>query len=145
MNIKILNPLIKPEDLKPSTKQSAGLDLRSMHSEEIHNGDVRMIYTGIALEIPEGCFGLIAPRSGLGTKGLVMANGLGIADSDYRGEIKVPLWNRNEYGKPFSIKKLDRVAQIVILTHMDWSKVKITDDLSITERGDNGFNSTGSK
>lgn len=99
------------------------------------------VHTGIAMEIPEGCVGLIYARSGLGTKqGLAPANKVGVIDSDYRGEIIVALHNHS--GEDRRIYNGDRIAQIVITPyiHADFEKA---DELSSTSRGEGGFGSTG--
>ena len=99
------------------------------------------IHTGIAMEIPEGCVGLIYARSGLGTKqGLAPANKVGVIDSDYRGEIIVALHNHS--GEDRRIYNGDRIAQIIITpyVHADFEEVA---ELSDTTRGAGGFGSTG--
>ena len=99
------------------------------------------IHTGIAMEIPEGCVGLIYARSGLGTKqGLAPANKVGVIDSDYRGEIIVALHNHS--GEDRRIYNGDRIAQIIITpyVHADFEEVA---ELSDTMRGAGGFGSTG--
>lgn len=99
------------------------------------------VHTGIAMEIPEGCVGLIYARSGLGTKqGLAPANKVGVIDSDYRGEIIVALHNHS--GEDRRIYNGDRIAQIVITPyiHADFEEA---DELSSTSRGEGGFGSTG--
>ena len=99
------------------------------------------VHTGIAMEIPEGCVGLIYARSGLGTKqGLAPANKVGVIDSDYRGEIIVALHNHS--GEDRRIYNGDRKAQIVITPyiHADFEEA---DEHSTTSRGEGGFGSTG--
>ena len=94
------------------------------------------VHTGIAMEIPEGCVGLIYARSGLGTKqGLAPANKVGVIDSDYRGEIIVALHNHS--GEDRRIYNGDRIAQYI---HADFEEA---DELSSTSRGEGGFGSTG--
>lgn len=100
-----------------------------------------MIRTGIQVEIPQGYFGAVFARSGLSTKqGLRPANCVGVIDSDYRGEIKIPLYN--DSGSTREVHCGDRVAQMVILPY---AKVELeeVDELDNTERGTGGFGSTG--
>jgi dUTP pyrophosphatase len=73
----------------------AGLDLCATEDVALCPGEYRMIGSGVSMAIPEGFVGLVVPRSGLGCKGLVMKHDLGVIDSGYRGEIKVPLYNNN--------------------------------------------------
>ena len=104
-------------------------------------GDTIKIGTGIAIELKEGTFGGIYPRSGLATKqGLAPANKVGIIDSDYRGEIIVALYNHSKF--PQVIKCGDRIAQLIIQPYYSFN-LKEVEELSDTERGDGGFGSTG--
>lgn len=99
------------------------------------------IGTGIAMAIPEGYWGGVFARSGLATKeGLRPANGVGIIDSPYRGEIIVAVHNDTDQIK--TIKNGDKIAQLVILpvVNIIWEKTKI---LNETDRGNGGFGSTG--
>lgn len=99
------------------------------------------ISTGIAVEIPNGFFGAVFARSGLATKeGLRPANAVGVCDSDYRGEYIVALHNDSDI--PRTITPGERIAQLVIIPYLqiDFEEV---DTLSGTERGKNGFGSTG--
>jgi dUTP pyrophosphatase len=104
-------------------------------------GDVTAIETGIAIAIPKGYYGRIAPRSGLAAKkGIhVLA---GVIDADYRGEIKVLLTSTMKSGPPLQIKTGDRIAQL-ILERADTLVIEEVDDLEKTERGEGGFGSTG--
>jgi len=98
------------------------------------------IQTGISIEIPiENCYGRIAPRSGLSIKYGIDIGG-GVIDSDYRGEIIIILFNHGE--KPFEINHQDRVAQLIFETIAETQIVPET-CLSETDRGTNGFGSTG--
>ena len=102
-----------------------------------------MIPTGLYLELPEGTFGMITPRSGLATKfGISIVNSPGVIDCSYRGEIKVILINLGK--EPFKIYNGDRIAQFIL---MNYQKIefRIAETLSETERGIGGFNSTGIK
>lgn len=98
------------------------------------------ISTGISMEIPEGYYGRIAPRSGLAhNHGIdVLA---GVVDSGYRGEIKVILYNTDK-DEVFQVRQGDKIAQIIIEKHYNFELAEV-DDLSSTPRGEYGFGSTG--
>lgn len=99
------------------------------------------IGTGLSIEIPNGWFGAIFARSGLATKhGLRPSNCVGICDSDYRGEYIVSL--HNDTNETQCVNPYDRIAQLVIMPYLEAYFIE-TEDLSNTERGDNGFGSTG--
>lgn len=117
----------------------AGLDLFSIESVEVKPGEVAEIRTGIAVEIPQGYFGLIKDRSGLAARGLhVLA---GVIDEGYRGEIKVIVVNLGN--KPLRIPKGSRFAQLIILPYARNLKVTEAKELAKSERGEKGFGSTG--
>lgn len=125
------------------TEYSAGYDLYSAECMVIYPQDNRKIHTGIAMEIPEGYFGAIFPRSGLATKnGLRLANCVGVIDSDYRGELIVALHNDKNGDEVQIINTGDRIAQLVLIPYLsfDWEEVE---ELNDTDRGDGGFGSTG--
>ena len=108
---------------------------------EIAPGETVFVHTGLAMEIPCGCVGLIYARSSLGAKqGLAPANKVGVIDSDYRGEIMVALHNHSSSVRTISC--LDRVAQIVITPYIR-ADFEEADALSDTVRGQGGFGSTG--
>lgn len=124
------------------TEYSAGADLYALLDEdlEIKPGETVMIGTGLAMAIPTGYAGLIYARSSLGSKkGLAPANKVGVIDSDYRGEIKVPLFNQSKETQ--IIAKNERIAQIIFTPYL---KVNFqeTDELDDTTRGTAGFGST---
>ena len=125
--------------------EAAGADLYACMEETVtvQPGEVAWISTGIALEVPKGCAGLIYARSSLGTKrGLAPANKVGVIDSDYRGEVKVVLLNHSN--DPQSVAPGERIAQLVI-TPVLTPAYEEADDLSDTSRGEGGFGSTGKK
>ena len=107
----------------------------------IYPGEVYWVSTGIALEVPAGCAGLVYARSSMGVKrGLAPANKVGVVDPDYRGEIRVVLLNHSN--QPQTLQPGERVAQFVItpvLTPMYEEVEELTD----TTRGVGGFGSTG--
>lgn len=125
------------------TAGSAGYDLSVCIAGELtlEPGEIAILPTGLAAEIPEGCAGMIFTRSGLGVKhGIAVANGVGVIDSDYRGEIHVGL--RNNGKKPYVIHTGDRVAQLIIMP-VCLPEVREVGDLSHTQRDTDGFGSTG--
>lgn len=124
---------------------SAGGDLYSAEENNITvaPGQTAFIGTGLAVEIPQGLVGLVYARSGLACKkGLAPANKVGVIDSDYRGEIKVALYNHGK--EPQTVAKGERIAQLVIAPFV-FAEYEETDDLSDTARGEGGFGSTGRK
>ena len=107
----------------------------------IEPGEIYWVPTGIALEVPVGCAGLIYARSSMGTKrGLAPANKVGVVDSDYRGEIKVVLLNHSKV--PQTLAPGERIAQFVIAPVLTPSYEEV-EDLTDTDRGTGGFGSTG--
>ena len=126
--------------------QAAGADLYALLEGEsltIAAGETVLIPTGLSVEIPEGYVGLIYARSGLATKkGLAPANKVGVIDADYRGEIKVALYNQS--GKEQTILAGERIAQFVIAPYLT-AQFTEADTLSDTSRGAGGFGSTGNK
>ncbi len=122
-----------------ANKSDAGWDLYSSEKTSVLPNCRRAISTSVALAVPEGCVGLIWPRSGLAVKdGIdVLA---GVVDAGYRGEVKVCLYNCGE--KAFQIESGDRIAQILIQKIEDVELVE-TDNLETTQRGDDGFGSSG--
>jgi dUTP pyrophosphatase len=124
---------------------SAGMDLYAHLDNDymrvIKPHTTEMISVGFAMETPNNTYGAIFARSGLASKkGLRPANCVGVVDSTYRGEVFVAL--HNDTDKPQQIMNGDRIAQMII---MEYPTVEIieTDKLSETERGTNGFGSTG--
>lgn len=125
------------------TKGSAGMDLRAFLTEEITlvPGARYLIPTGISIELPIGYEAQVRPRSGLAIRyGIGMVNGVGTIDSDYRGEIKIPLINWGD--EPFTIQNGDRIAQMIVARHetVQWDQ---TEQLNESERGTGGFGHTG--
>jgi len=138
LKVKLEEGAVLPKHAKPG---DAGLDLSSMESVDIWPGQTVMVGTGVSVEIPEGYFGLAAPRSGLASKfGVTLANAPGIVDSGYRGEIKAALHNMSHM--MHHVEKGERVCQLLIVPVASVTCVQV-DELSETERGDGGFGSTG--
>ncbi len=120
----------------------AGLDLRSSEDVTLEPFERRLISTGLAIAIPEGYAGFVQPRSGMALKhGLSMANTPGLIDSHYRGELKVIAINLDPR-EPISIKRGDRIAQLVIQQVPVVSLVEV-EELDETDRGTGGFGSSG--
>lgn len=125
------------------TPGSAGYDLCACIQEPVvlEPGDSFAFPTGLAAEIPAGCVGLVFTRSSMGVKhGITLPNSVGVIDSDYRGELVVPLQN---YGKePYAVQPGERVAQLVIIP-VCLPLLEEAEELSSTQRGTGGFGSTG--
>ena len=123
--------------------EAAGADLYACLEEDmtVEPGKTAFVPTGIALEVPQGCAGLIYARSGLACKrGLAPANKVGVIDSDYRGEIFVVLFNHGSVAQ--TIENGERIAQLII-TPVLQPAYEMAQDLSDTGRGEGGFGSTG--
>ncbi len=123
--------------------EAAGADLYACldASVTIQPGDSAFIPTGLAMEIPKGCAGLIYARSGLACKrGLAPANKVGVIDSDYRGEFIVVLHNHGSV--PQEIAHGERIAQLVITPVLTPGFSEVS-ELSDTQRSGGGFGSTG--
>ena len=141
IELKILHENCYPDYATPG---SAGIDLKAasiIRAIEIYPGDQELIRTGIAIHIKDpGYAGMIIPRSGLGKRGVVLGNLVGLIDSDYQGEIMVLLWNRgNEVVK---IEHMDRIAQLVIVPVVQ-AQFEIVKHFEQSQRGTGGFGSTG--
>ena len=141
---------IRVKKLHPAAKlptygsvEAAGADLYACLEKDvtIAPGETAWIPTGLALEVPKGCAGLVYARSSLGAKrGLAPANKVGVIDSDYRGEIRVVLLN---YGKTAqTISHGERVAQFLITPVLTPAYEEVT-ELTDTDRGTGSFGSTG--
>ncbi len=125
------------------TAGSAGFDLPAHLQEPVTlaPGERKLIPTGIFIELPEGYEAQVRARSGLAIKhGLGLVNGIGTIDSDYRGELKVPMINWGQ--EPFTITDGLRIAQVVIL-RFEQAELELAESLSDTERGEGGFGHTG--
>ncbi len=116
----------------------AGLDLRSLEAIEIAPGEGVKIRTGIAMEIPQRCVGMIADRSSLAARGLKTAGG--IIDSGYRGEVQVVM--RNLSGEAQRLEAGERIAQLLVIP-IALPEVEESTELSSTDRAQGGFGSTG--
>lgn len=125
-----------------ATDGSAAFDIYADMSINIDSDDLKIISTGIAVELPEGHVLMIYSRSGHGFRyGLRLSNCVGVIDSDYRGEIKVAMTVDMEDGY-IRIESGDRIAQGIIMP-VEKTNFIVADELSETVRGTNGFGSTG--
>ncbi|KFV19515.1 hypothetical protein N340_03963, partial [Tauraco erythrolophus] len=119
--------------------RAAGYDLYSAYDCVIPPMEKAVVKTDIQIALPSGCYGRVAPRSGLAAKHFIDV-GAGVIDEDYRGNVGVVLFN---FGKEsFQVKKGDRIAQLICerICYPELEEVQALDD---TERGEGGFGSTG--
>ena len=132
-------PYSGPYPLVRATEGSAGYDIRTTKGATIPPCGSHKFETGLRMAIPSGFVGIIEPRSGLSFNNCV-ENGAGVIDSDYRGEIRVHLYNHGN--ATVFIKEGDRIAQMIIQKH-EVPTFVLVDDLDETERGEGGFGHTG--
>lgn len=135
---------------------SAGYDLYATEDVTIYSANDKALFglsstaswlvtivafdTGVSLELPDNLIAMVYARSGLGTKGISLPNGVGVIDSDYRGTIKVVLQNSSP--TPYTVRRGDRIAQLVI-TERFKVNFDVVDELSPTERGEGGLGHSG--
>lgn len=127
------------------SNEAAGYDLYALADQpiEIEPHKTVMVGTGLSLAIPDGYFGGVFARSGMASKrNLRPANCVGVIDSDYRGELMVPVHNDSEEKKIIEAK--ERIAQLIILPYLSVEFDEV-EELNETARGESGFGSTGSK
>ncbi len=126
-----------------ATSGSSGMDIRAAVKEDIviKHGEIVLVPTNLSVEIPHGYEIQVRPRSGLAIKhGIGILNSPGTIDADYRGEIKIILFNFSK--EDFKISRGDRIAQI-ILSKVYLAKFIQTNDLADSSRGEGGFGHTG--
>lgn len=143
--IRLLVKRLRPEAVLPkrATAGSAGFDLSACILEPLCllPGERALLPTGIAAAIPQGAVGMIYARSSLGVKhGIALSNGVGVIDSDYRGEIHVGLCNFSQ--EAYTIQPGERIAQLVLQPVL-LPELEETELLDETARGTGGFGSTG--
>ena len=141
VQIKFLNE--KSDTPKIATPGSAGLDLCSStpHPLILEPNDVRLVPTGIAIYISNPRYaGLILPRSGLGHRGIVLGNLVGLIDSDYQGEVMISCWNRSD--KEYTVEPGARIAQLVLVPIVK-PAFEVVESEQKTDRGSGGFGHTG--
>ena len=146
LKFKALNPKIGREIPLPqfATPGSAAMDLRACIDRPvtIRAGERTVVPTGLAMALPSADYvALLFARSGLGIrKGVCLSNGVGVIDSDYRGEIGVGLVNLGE--SPYTVRPGDRIAQLMVTPVVRPTVVPVS-ELDETDRGAGGFGSTG--
>ena len=145
LQIKPLSDKIGGEIPLPyyATAGAAALDLHACIDgpETIPGGGQALIPTGLSVAIPEGYVGILASRSSMGVRrGVGLSNGIGVIDSDYRGPIRVGLYNLR--AAPYTVQPGDRIAQLLVVP-VARPEIELTDALPETERGAGGFGSTG--
>ena len=126
-----------------ATAHAAGYDVRSAEEVVLQPGEIRLVSTGLVMELPEGIECQVRPRSGLALKhGLTLPNSPGTIDPDYRGELRIIMQNLGP--EPVSLRRGERVAQLVF-SRFEAPTVLESDVLGDTERGEGGFGSTGTR
>jgi len=126
-----------------ATDASAGLDMRACLDGEIQlaPGETRMISAGISIYLADPNYAaMLLPRSGLGAKGLVLGNLVGLIDADYQGPLLMACWNRS--AAPISIAPGDRIAQLIIVP-IARARFRIVEQFDATVRGSGGYGHTG--
>ena len=126
-----------------ATDGAAGCDLHASLEDErvLAPGERALVPTGVRIALPPGYEAQVRPRSGLAlAHGIMLPNAPGTVDSDYRGELKVIVWNSGS--EPYVIRRGDRIAQLVVapVTQVEWDEQP---DLDATRRGPGGFGHTG--
>lgn len=146
IDIKVLDSRLGQDFPLPTyaTPGSAGIDLRAMfdHTQVIEPGQTILTPTGLSMYIADpGLAALVLPRSGLGSKnGIVLGNLVGLIDSDYQGQLFVPLWNRSQ--QAFTVEPGDRIAQLIIVPVVQ-AQFNIVEEFAKSERGEGGFGHSG--
>ena len=146
MQMKLFVKRLDPRVQLPAyqTPGAAAMDLAALLDEPVTIAPRQLasIPTGLAIALPDpGWVALVFARSGLGIKhGISLSNGVGVIDSDYRGEIRVGLTNLSD--EPYTIQPGDRIAQLMVVP-VGQAVVHELDELPATQRGEGGFGSTG--
>ncbi|MDE3003813.1 MAG: dUTP diphosphatase [Gemmatimonadota bacterium] len=127
-----------------ATEHAAGYDVRSAEEAvTIEPGEIRLVSTGLVMELPAGMECQVRPRSGLAFKhGITLPNSPGTIDPDYRGELRVIMQNLGP--EAVTLERGERIAQLVF-ARFEAPSIDLADELSETERGKGGFGSTGTK
>jgi dUTP diphosphatase len=127
-----------------ATDHAAGYDIRSSEEEvTLASGEIRLVATGLTMELPEGIECQVRPRSGLALRhGVTLPNSPGTIDPDYRGELRIIMQNLGP--EPVTLRRGERVAQLVFARFEAPTIAEVT-ELTETERGHGGFGSTGSR
>ena len=143
IDVRILDPRLHQVLPAYATAGAAGLDLRACLEAPLAlaPGEVQLVPTGLAIHLADpGYAALILPRSGLGHRGIVLGNLVGLIDSDYQGQIMVSAWNRGS--APYTLTPLERLAQLVVVPVVQ-AELNLVDDCAASARGEAGFGSTG--
>src|SRR5690349_19811845 len=144
IDVRILDERVQGHLPAYATPGSAGMDLRACIDADltIVPGNSHLIPTGISIHIGDpGLAAIILPRSGLGHKhGIVLGNLVGLIDSDYQGPLMVSCWNRG--AEPFTIRPLDRIAQLVIVPVVQ-VQLEVVPEFGASARGAGGFGHSG--
>ncbi len=138
-------PLLKLDPDLPTPRRAhegdAGVDLHAREETTLTPGAWAAIPTGVAVAVPDGHVGLVAPRSGLAARNAIsVVNGPGVIDAGYRGEIKAVLINHSETA--VTLRRGDRIAQLLVLPAPAWEVEEVA-SLEDSPRGEGGFGSTG--
>lgn len=128
----------------PATQQAAGYDVRSAEDDFVlQPKEIRLVSTGLSLQLPPGLECQVRPRSGLALRhGITLPNSPGTIDPDYRGEVRIIMQNHGV--EPVRIERGERIAQLVF-QHFSTPEIVETEGLTDTARGSEGFGSTGRK
>lgn len=145
LKVRILDPRIGQDWPLPhyASDDAAGMDLRACIAEPLSlpPGGVELVSTGFAMHIENPAVtAMLLPRSGLGHRGLVLGNLVGLIDADYQGPLKVSLWNRS--AAEIIIEPGERVAQMVLVPVLH-PTIQLVKEFTSTQRGTGGFGSTG--
>jgi dUTP pyrophosphatase len=144
IDVRILDDRLREHTPAYATPGAAGLDLRACldASISLHPGETTLIPSGLAIHLADpGLAAMVLPRSGLGHKhGIVLGNLVGLIDSDYQGQIFVSVWNRGR--ETFTVQPMERIAQLVVVPVLQVG-FNIVDEFESSDRGANGFGSTG--
>jgi dUTP pyrophosphatase len=139
LDVKLLHPAAQPP--ARSRPGDAGYDLRCVEAFTLAPGERRTVPTGVAIALPDGVAGLVVPRSGLAARhGLSVVNGPGLVDPNYRGELRVVLVNLGD--EDFAAAAGDRIAQLLLVPFVA-PALRVVDELPDSERGADGFGSSG--
>jgi dUTP pyrophosphatase len=144
IDVKLIDPRLRSHAPAYATPGAAGLDLRACVEAPLtlHPGETALVPSGLAIHLADpGLAAMVLPRSGLGHKhGIVLGNLVGLIDSDYQGQIFVSVWNRGR--ETFTIQPMERIAQLVVVPVLQVG-FNVVDEFARSERGGNGFGSTG--
>lgn len=148
LKVKIVDDRITPDMIGYKSAGAGAIDLYALPNADERDNLVfgetpQRFETGICVEIPQGYGGVIIPRSGVGTKGIYLANTTGLVDADFRGVVTLNLCCRGS-SSGLKIDSPTRIAQMMIVP-LPQFEVEFVDELSETERGSGGFGSTGTK